>query len=81
MPLVIVAIVAVVYLRRGRTEQFQQFMSQAQTAVVSAELKPTLEEARPDWEAAARKRALRPKPPPTAGANSRRAMLSRRSRA
>jgi hypothetical protein len=53
VPLVIVAIVAVVYLRRGRTEQFQQFMSQAQTAVVSAQLKPTLEEARPDWEAAA----------------------------
>jgi hypothetical protein len=53
VPLVIVAIVAVVYLRRGRTEQFQQFMSQAQTAVVSAQLKATLEEARPDWEAAA----------------------------
>jgi hypothetical protein len=52
VPLVIVAIVAVVYLRRGRTEQFQQFMSQAQTAVVAAQLKPTLEEARPEWQAA-----------------------------
>jgi hypothetical protein len=53
VPLVIVAIVGVVYLRRGRTEQYQQFMSQAQTAVVSAQLKPTLEEARPEWQAAA----------------------------
>jgi hypothetical protein len=53
VPLVIVAIVAVVYLRRGRTEQYRQFMSQAQTAVVSAQLRPTLEEARPEWEAAA----------------------------
>ncbi len=53
VPLVIVAIVAVVYLRRGRTEQYRQFMSQAQTAVVSAQLRPTLGEARPEWEAAA----------------------------
>ena len=53
VPLVIVAIVGVVYLRRGRTEQYRQFMSQAQTAVVSAQLKPTLEEARPEWQAAA----------------------------
>jgi hypothetical protein len=53
VPLIIVAIVAVVYLRRGRTEQYQQFMSQAQTAVVAAQLKPTLEEARPEWQAAA----------------------------
>jgi hypothetical protein len=53
VPLVIVAIVAVIYLRRGRTEQYQQFMSQAQTAVVSAQLKPTLEDARPEWQAAA----------------------------
>ena len=52
VPLVIVAIVGVVYLRRGRTEQYQQFMSQAQTAVVAAQLKPTLEEARPEWQAA-----------------------------
>jgi hypothetical protein len=52
VPLVIVAVVAVVYLRRGRVEQYQQFMVQAQTAVVAAQLKPTLEEARPDWQAA-----------------------------
>ena len=54
VPLVVVAIVTVVYLRRGRTEQYQQFLSQAQTAVVAAQLKPSLEEARPEWEAAAK---------------------------
>lgn len=53
VPLVVVALVTVIYLRRGRSEQYQQFLSQAQTAVVSAQLKPTLEEARPEWEAAA----------------------------
>jgi hypothetical protein len=53
VPLVVVAVVTVVYLRRGRTEQYQQFLSQAQTAVVAAQLKPSLEEARPEWEAAA----------------------------
>lgn len=53
VPLVVVALVTVVYLRRGRGEQYQQFLSQAQTAVVAAQLKPSLEEARPDWEAAA----------------------------
>ena len=58
VPLVIVAIVGVVYLRRGRTEQYQQFMSQAQTAVVAAQLKPTLEEARPEWQAASRRAAV-----------------------
>ena len=52
--MVVVAIVTVVYLRRGRTEQYQQFLSQAQTAVVAAQLKPSLEEARPEWEAAAK---------------------------
>jgi hypothetical protein len=53
VPLVVVALVTVVYLRRGRSEQYTQFLSQAQTAVVAAQLKPSLEEARPDWEAAA----------------------------
>src|SRR3990172_6187788 len=52
VPLVVVALVTVVYLRRGRTEQYRQFLSQAQTAVVAAQLKPSLEEARPEWEAA-----------------------------
>lgn len=52
VPLVVVAIVSVVYLRRGRVEQYRQFLNLAQTAVVAAQLKPSLDEARPDWEAA-----------------------------
>jgi len=53
VPLIVVAIVAVVYFRRGRAEQYAQFLSQAQMAVVAAQLKPSLEDARPEWEAAA----------------------------
>jgi hypothetical protein len=52
VPLIIVAIVSVLYFRRGRAEQFNQFLLQAQAAVVSAQLKPSPEEARADWQVA-----------------------------
>jgi len=52
VPLIIVAIVSVLYFRRGRAEQFNQFLLQAQAAVVSAQLKPSPDEARADWQVA-----------------------------
>jgi hypothetical protein len=52
VPLVVVAVASVVYLRRGRTEQFQSNLTQAQAAVVAAQFKPSGEDSRPDWERA-----------------------------
>lgn len=52
VPLVIVSIVSVLYFRRGRAEQFDQFLLQAQAAVVAAQFKPSPEEARTDWQVA-----------------------------
>lgn len=52
VPLVIVALSAAVYYRRGRTEAFRDYLSQAQAAVVAAQLKPTSAESRTDWELA-----------------------------
>ncbi|HET7012032.1 MAG TPA: hypothetical protein VFI11_14750 [Anaerolineales bacterium] len=49
VPLMVVAVVSVLYFRRGRVQQFEEFLLQAQAAVVSAQLKPSAEEARADW--------------------------------
>jgi hypothetical protein len=52
VPLIVVAIVSVLYFRRGRVQQFEEFLLQAQAAVVAAQLKPSAEEARADWQVA-----------------------------
>jgi hypothetical protein len=52
VPLVVVAIASVVYLRRGRSEQFRSNLTQAQAAVVAAQFKPAGEDTRADWERA-----------------------------
>lgn len=52
VPIVIVALAATVYYRRGRSEAFRDSLSQAQAAVVSAQLKPSPAESRTDWELA-----------------------------
>lgn len=52
VPLVIVAIASLVYFRRGRNEQFLAYLAQAQTAAVSAQMKPDELEAQADWQAA-----------------------------
>jgi hypothetical protein len=52
VPLIVVAVVSVLYFRRGRVQQFEEFLLQAQAAVVSAQLKPSPEEARADWQVA-----------------------------
>ena len=52
VPLIVVAMVSVLYFRRGRVQQFEEFLLQAQAAVVAAQLKPSPEEARADWQVA-----------------------------
>ncbi len=52
VPLVVVAIAAVAYFGRGRSQQFEEYLFQAEAAVQVAEMKPSAEEARGDWEAA-----------------------------
>jgi len=52
IPLVVVAAASLVYFRQGRAQQFDQYLVQAQAAVVAAQLKPSSAEARPDWELA-----------------------------
>jgi hypothetical protein len=52
VPLLVVVVSAAVYLRRGRIQEFQGLLGQAQAAVAAAQVKPSLGEARPDWELA-----------------------------
>jgi hypothetical protein len=52
IPLVVVAAASLVYFRQGRAQQFDQYLVQAQAAVVAAQLKPSAAEARPDWDLA-----------------------------
>ena len=52
VPLVVVTIASVVYFRRGRTQLFDEYLSLARAAAVSAQMKPTSEEAWPDWTSA-----------------------------
>jgi hypothetical protein len=49
VPVVVVAIAALVYYRYGRNQQFHLNLTEARTAVASAEAKPSPEEAREDW--------------------------------
>lgn len=52
IPVVVVVAASLVYFRQGRAQQFDQYLVQAQAAVVAAQLKPTPGEARSDWELA-----------------------------
>jgi hypothetical protein len=52
VPLVVVAIAAAAYFGRGRSDQFDEYLFQAQAAIQIAEMKPSAQEARGDWEAA-----------------------------
>jgi hypothetical protein len=52
VPLVVVAIAAVAYFGRGRSQQFEEYLYQAEAAVQIAEMKPSAEAARGDWDAA-----------------------------
>lgn len=52
IPILVVSLSAAVYFRRGRSQAFRDFLSQAQSAVVSAQIRPTAAESRADWEVA-----------------------------
>src|SRR3990170_1344906 len=52
VPLVIVTIASVVYFRSGRNELFDEYLGLARAAAVSAQTKPTAQEAWPDWNSA-----------------------------
>lgn len=52
VPVVVVAIAALVYFRSGRSELYQEYLAQAQASVMAAQLKTVPQEAWPDWEAA-----------------------------
>ena len=54
VPLLVVTIAAVAYFGRGRREQFQDYYSQAYTAVLTAQTKPDPEQSRGDWAEALR---------------------------
>jgi hypothetical protein len=52
VPLIVVAVVSMVYLRRGRSEQFQEYMLQAQAAVITAKMEADPVTAAAAWEQA-----------------------------
>ena len=52
IPILVVSLSAAVYFQRGRSQAFRDFLSQAQSAVVSAQIRSTAAESRPDWELA-----------------------------
>ncbi len=52
VPVVVVAVAALVYFRSGRSELYQQYLAQAQASIVAAQLKAVPQEAWTDWEAA-----------------------------
>ncbi|MBP7691930.1 MAG: hypothetical protein KA764_08435 [Anaerolineales bacterium] len=64
MPLLIVAVVALIYIQRGQTEQFQEALQQVQVEVTKGRLAADPLAARGNWEAAVaaadRAEALRP---------------------
>jgi hypothetical protein len=52
VPLVIVILASVIYFQRGRGEQFQEYLGQAQAAVVAAQLQADPLQARFYWDQA-----------------------------
>ena len=52
IPILVVGIASLVYFRRGRVEQFENYLAQAQASVVAAQLKGAPEESRGEWEMA-----------------------------
>ena len=52
IPLVVVAVVALVYIQRGRAEQFNDTLAQAQLEIATGRASPNALAARPHWERA-----------------------------
>jgi len=64
IPLAVVALVALIYIQRGRAEQFDDALAQAQLEIATGRASPDAASARPHWERAlewlAQAEALRP---------------------
>ena len=58
IPLIIVSIASLVYVRKGRTEEFQSYFNQARTSVMTAQTLPLDETSRGEWENAAKMLSL-----------------------
>ena len=54
VPLIIVTIASLVYIRKGRNEEFQSYLNQARTSVMTAQTLPLDETSRGEWENAAK---------------------------
>jgi hypothetical protein len=52
VPMIIVALTAIVYSGKGKKEQFEEYYAEAAAMVATAQHKPLSEEARSDWEGA-----------------------------
>lgn len=52
VPMIIVALTAIVYSGKGKKEQFEEYYAEAAAMVATAQQKPLSEEARADWEGA-----------------------------
>jgi hypothetical protein len=53
VPILVVGISSIVYFKHGRVEQFESYLTQAQSAAITAQLQPLGEESRADWVNAA----------------------------
>jgi hypothetical protein len=49
IPILVVGISSLIYFKHGRLEQFESYLTQAQSAAIAAQLQPSGEESRPDW--------------------------------
>ena len=49
VPILVVGISSIVYFKHGRVEQFESYLTQARSAVVTAQLQPLDEQSRSEW--------------------------------
>ncbi|MEE9216162.1 MAG: hypothetical protein V3U32_01895 [Anaerolineales bacterium] len=53
VPILVVGISSILYFKHGRVEQFESYLAQARSAVITAQIQPLGEESRADWVMAA----------------------------
>ena len=49
VPILVVGLSSLIYFKHGRVEQFESYLAQAQSAVISAQIQAPGEDSRPDW--------------------------------
>ena len=52
IPIFVVGVSSIVYFKHGRVEQFESYLAQARSAVITAQIQPLGEESRSDWDMA-----------------------------